>query len=298
MPETAPATTPLAADAERALVYRVLRYTPNLVRDEWVNIGVLVFDPETGERRLRLIEDQDEFHRVRRLHPEADEALLRALRDDLEARFDAARREEGEKTTGNDGPGGAHGASEWQAVLAKWDDTLANALQLAPPKGILAADLDAEMERLYADHVGVPRPAGRAGLPGSRGHIRQYCAQVFKQARLWERLDKSVRAAEFTFPGDPMRLDYSYRRNGTRGFVQALSVSRAPADAKLLAYTAERIQAKARFASEFAAVTDVPLSAGNERHCFVRDTLRDVGIEPVPVEGFAVWVAKLRPMLQ
>jgi hypothetical protein len=161
----------------------------------------------------------------------------------------------------------------------------------------VAADPDAELERLYADHVGVPRPLGRAGLPGSRGNLRSYCAQVFRQARLWDRLEKSVRAAEFTFPGDPMRLDYGYRRNGTRGFVHTLSVTRAPADAKLLAYTAERIQAKARFASEFAAVTDVPLLEGNHRHRFVRDTLRDVGIEPVPIEGFAVWVAKLRPML-
>jgi hypothetical protein len=56
--------------------------------------------------------------------------------------------------------------------------------------------------------------------------------------------------------------------------------------------------ARAPFATEFAAVTDVPLTSGNERHVFVRETLRDAGIEPVPMEGFAVWVAKLRPMLQ
>jgi hypothetical protein len=56
--------------------------------------------------------------------------------------------------------------------------------------------------------------------------------------------------------------------------------------------------ARAPFATEFAAVTDVPLVAGNERHVFVRETLRDAGIEPVPMEGFAVWVAKLRPLLQ
>ena len=31
---------------------------------------------------------------------------------------------------------------------------------------------------------------------------------------------------------------------------------------------------------------------------FVRDTLRDAGIEPIPMEGFAVWVAKLKPTLQ
>lgn len=156
-------------------------------------------------------------------------------------------------------------------------------LQLAPQKGIFAADLDAELERLYADHV---------------AQMRSYCSQVFRQARLWERIEKSVHAAEFTFPGDPMRLDYSYRRNGTRGFVQALSVTRAPADAKLLAYTAERIAAKASLEIGFAAVTDVALNPENDRHRFVRVTLRDAGIEPVAMEGFAVWVARLKPLLQ
>jgi hypothetical protein len=37
------------------------------------------------------------------------------------------------------------------------------------------------------------------------------------------------------------------------------------------------------------------LSRDNDRHRFVLDTLREVGIEPVPMEGLAVWVAKLRP---
>src|SRR5260370_38629867 len=79
-----------ASPRETTCAYRILRYTPNLVRDEWVNIGVLLFDPLTGDRRLRLIEEQDEYNRVRRLHPQADENLLRALRDDLEDRFQSA----------------------------------------------------------------------------------------------------------------------------------------------------------------------------------------------------------------
>jgi Protein of unknown function (DUF3037) len=270
---------------ERTCAYRILRYTPNLVRDEWVNIGVLVFDPNSGERRLRLIEEQDEYNRVRRLHPQADETLLRALRDDLEDRFQSAN--------------GSNGSSaNWLQLLGKWDDTLSNALHLAPQKGVFAADLDAELERLYADHVAPQRAPSRVGAPGSRAQMRSYCSQVFRQARLWDRIEKSVRASEFTFPGDPMRLDYSYRRNGTRGFVQSLSVTRAPADAKLYAYTAERITAKASLKTEFAAVTDVALNAENDRHRFVRDTLRDAGIEPVAMEGFAVWVAKLKPLLQ
>jgi len=36
----------------------------------------------------------------------------------------------------------------------------------------------------------------------------------------------------------------------------------------------------------------------NARHRFVRDTLREAGIEPVATEGFAMWVAKLKPTMQ
>src|SRR5215472_4753029 len=99
--------------AERPLAYRILRYTPNLVRDEWVNIGVLVFDPRTGERRLRLIEEQEEYARVRRLHPAADERVLRGLRDNLEDRFDSALHTNG-KSNG----------SAFEDLLRKWDETL------------------------------------------------------------------------------------------------------------------------------------------------------------------------------
>jgi hypothetical protein len=282
----------------------VLRYTPNLVRDEWVNIGVLVFDPATGERRVRLIEEPEEYARVRRLHPRADEELLRALRDDLENRFATATQLfGGNGASGGTGNGGAdrknaeQASTDWLKLLAKWDETLSNALQLAPQKGVQAGDLDAETERLYADHVAPERGAARVGAPGSRGAMRSYCAQVFKQARLWERLQKGLRAEEFTFAGDPMRIDYAYRRNGTRGFLQTLSVSRAPGEVKSLAYTVARIRGKVA-ASEFIAVTDVHLVAENERHRFVQETLRDAGVEAVPLEGLAVWTAKMRPLIQ
>src|SRR5579862_6507036 len=102
--------------ADRTLAYRVLRYTPNLVRDEWVNIGVLVFDPESGERRMRLIEEPEEYARVRRLHPRADEELLRALRDDLESRFLTATQ----LFDGNTG-GNGQASVDWLKLLGTWD---------------------------------------------------------------------------------------------------------------------------------------------------------------------------------
>lgn len=287
----------LPSVAERLLAYRVLRYTPNLVRDEWVNIGVLVFDPASGQRRLRMIEEPDEYARLRRLHPRADEALLRALRDDLENRFATAAQLFSTNGGGGNGKGDARGGTEWLKLVAKWDETLSNALQLAPQKGVHAEDLDAETERLYADHVAPERSATRVGAPGSRATMRSYCAQVFKQARIWERLEKRVRVEEFTFPGDPMRVDYAYRRNGTRGFLQTVSVSRAPGEVKGLAYTVEHIRTKLA-AGEFTAVTDVRLLGENGRHRFVQEALREAGVEAVPLEGLAVWAAKMKPLLQ
>lgn len=272
---------------ERPCAYHILRYTPNLVRDEWVNIGVLVFDPATGARRIRMIEEPAEFARVRRLHPQTDEALLRGLRDDFERQF--ARQNGG-----------------FREYLARLNETLSNALQLAPQKGVLTEDLDAELERLYVDHVSPPqaRADSRRHL-ASRGALRSWCNQVLRQARVWERIEKYVPAEKFTFAGDPMKIDYGYRRNGTQGFIHTLSVVRDPGHAKILAYTAERIRTKVA-STEFTAVTDVgllprspaALSGAANRNQFVAETLREQGIEAVPVDSFAVWVNKLRPMIR
>ena len=277
----------ISSGRDGMLAYHVLRYVPNLVRDEWVNIGVLVFNPRTGEKKLRMIEDEQEFNRIRRLHPRADDRILRALRDDLVNRLDP----------GTNGNGATPGPIRWESVLNKWEDTLSNALQIAPQKGLEANDIEQEIERLYADHVAVPARPARPGLPGSRRQILDYCRQVFRQAGIWDRLNKSVRVAEFTFPGDPARLDFSYRRNGTQGFIHALSVSRSPQDSKSLSYNVRHIAEKGRFKSEFAAVTDVRLNRENDRHRFVWDTLQEVGIEPVAMEGLASWTPKLASSL-
>jgi hypothetical protein len=285
------------ADAEQsrndhAFAFHVLRYASNLVRDEWLNIGVLLFDPVTGELRLRLVEAQDEFSRIRRLQPRADEDAIRDLRDHLEDRFATFLSNERSEREGGVQPGEA-----LQQIIDKWNSTLANGIQLAEQKGVYAEDLDSEVERLYRERVAPLRKEPRVGAPGSRAMVRNYCSQVWREAQLWNRIEKAVRVSEFTFAGDPMRLDYGYRKNGTRGFVHTLSVSRAPTDCKLFAYTAERIAG--RLQSEFTAVTDVELQPDhNERHRFVRDTLRDANIAFLGMNGFASWVPKLKAQMQ
>src|SRR3990172_1293189 len=128
----------MANENLQACAYRILRYAPNLVRDEWLNVGVVLLDPARRRARARVIEDPAEFARVRRLHPNADESVLRALGRDFEEQF------------------AAH-ADDPQAWLTKLDETLSNVLQLSPQHGVLAEDVEAELDRLFRDHVETPR---------------------------------------------------------------------------------------------------------------------------------------------
>src|ERR1700745_3018619 len=54
-------------DQRKMLTYRILRYVPNLMRDEWMNIGVLLEDGPSGQRAIKLIEEDSEFGGVREM---------------------------------------------------------------------------------------------------------------------------------------------------------------------------------------------------------------------------------------
>jgi hypothetical protein len=267
----------------------VVRYLPNLVRDEWVNIGILLFDPANGRILRRMIEEPGEFARVRRLHPGADEDLLRRLPEEFDAQFAAGA---------GAGPDPGLPGNGWAAAnLGRLEQTLSNAVQLSAQKGLLAADLDAELDRLYRDHVEPPRYSRVFEDLATRNAIRTRANQVFRSTGIWPRLERRIHVAEFTFAGDPLRVDYAYRRNGTRGFVQALPLGRDPAQAKVLAFTADAIRAKIP-KSEFIAVTEVePRPQDNPRHRFVTGLLEERQIPVVPLARLADWAFQLRPAL-
>jgi len=259
--------------------YHVIRYTPNLIRDEWVNIGVVIHDPAAGKFRVRLIEEEAEFARVRRLHPAANETLLRGIGPMLE---DSLRDH----------------SEDLAAWIGKLDRMLSTAVQFSPQTGLLADDLDAEVDRLYSSHVAAPRPrAAIAGAAESRSGIRAGANQVFRIAGLWPKLERSVRVDKYTYSGDPLRLDYSYRRNGTQGFIHSLALTRDPAQAKVLAYTADAIRGKFE-KTEFVAVTEVePHPEENDRHKFVTGLFEKEKIQIVPLSRLPAWAHQMRPQV-
>ncbi|MFZ0523945.1 MAG: DUF3037 domain-containing protein [Candidatus Acidiferrales bacterium] len=264
--EGSPAWT---GEPQSTLRYRILRYVPNLIRDEWVNVGVLLEEARGSRRAIRLIEQPGEFARVRRLHPDADEDYLRALAPEFDARLR--------------GP-----AREVTSYLDKLDQNLSNVLQLSPPRGLLADNFDAELDRLYREQVTPPARRGGGILQNTRDWMREKLADVFRRHRILGKLEQRVRVEGFTQPGDPMRLDYGYQ-NGVRGFIHSVSLRRDLPQAKALAYTAECIHARDALA-EITAITENAPDPENPRQVFVERLFADKHIRIVPmsqVEGFA-----------
>lgn len=263
----------------KMLSYFVLRYVPDLSRDEWVNVGIILEDSRKQMARARLIEEDAEIVRVRRLHPGADDRLLRDLSGSFRAELAST------------------GASA--AWIEKMEQTFSSTLQFSSRRAVVAEDFDAELERLYQEYVAIPprTSRGTAILENTRAWIRMKMNDVFRRHRVLTKMEKGIRAEQFTQPGDPMRLDYGYRFNGTRGYVQAFSLTRDPAQAKVLAYTAECI--RARYASaEFTAITEaVPLS-DNPRHQFILRLFDEQKISMVPLPQAEAFAERLRMRLQ
>jgi hypothetical protein len=267
--------------------YHVVRYQPNLIRDEWVNIGVLLFIPgpgpggglAPGRVRQRWLEEPADLVRLRRLHPAADEELLLRLPAEFDRQFS-----------------GREMAPE--AILEKFDETLANAVQLAPRKGLLSRDPDAELDRLFREQVEPLRETRRGAAEiRTRSDVRSRAADYFRSEKILRLMQRGVRVEEFTVPGDPMRIDFSYRRNGTRGFVHSVALGRDPAQAKLLAYTAGAIRERVQH-SEFLAVTEREPARSNVRDQFVSGILAESDIRVVPLAELRKWAHEVAPVLR
>jgi hypothetical protein len=97
-----------------------------------------------------------------------------------------------------------------------------------------------------------------------------------------------------------MRLDYGYRFNGTRGYLHAVAIGRDPGQAKVLAYTAERIRQRGGNAGhvEFTAITETDAEPSNPLDQFAASLFAEQGIATVPPNRAERFAEDLRMRIQ
>jgi len=203
----------------RTCEFQLLRYVPDAVRNEYVHIGVIL--REQGSREPAEVRFTRDWRRVRCLDPEADTALLEGMESELRRRF----LEE---------PDGK--------LMRLLDESLSLNVQMTAPKAYLAESLPAGMEELMRLYVDPPARERAQRLSGRAG-IQAKMRKEFERAGVWDLLRKRIAAAEYTRPGDPLRIDVGYRPNGVIRMFHAVSLEPGVEMAKVLAFSAAGLRA-------------------------------------------------------
>lgn len=231
----------------------VLRYAPDAVKNEFVNIG-LVLLPPAGGAQVRFTRD---WSRVRCLDPEADVEVLEAMEGDL--------REKLREMNG-----------DHDFILRRIQDSFSNALQTSEFQACLAdsptAEAD-ELARLYLE-----RPRRRQGRAlSTRQAIFQRMRSEFAAAGVWPVMRTEISAAEYTRSGDPLKIDCGYSPNGTVKLFHAVSLQSDVNAAKVLAFSfpqiAEGIRVAQHKKAQLTAVVEDGLPEDDAAIHYARETL-------------------------
>jgi hypothetical protein len=203
--------------------FQLLRYVPDLGRNEFVNVGVLLREQgatQTGVPAMELRFTRD-WRRVRCLNPDADISVLEGMETELR------------KGLRHDPDG---------KLMRILDEALSLNVQITAPKGYLAESLPAGVEELMRLYVDPPKRERMPRLSG-RAAIQSAMRSEFEHTGVWDLLRKRIPASDYTRPGDPLRLDAGYRPNGVIRMFHAVSLEPGLDLAKVLAYSAAGLRA-------------------------------------------------------
>jgi hypothetical protein len=219
----------------------LLRYVPDLVKDEFVNIGVVLSESKGRFADLRFTTD---WSRARCLNPEADIELLEAVHSDIRHLF-------------------AAGGASRERIFKIINDSFSNTIQLSPLKACLTASPQEEIEKLAKLYLESSRQRGSSRPRSARQKILVRMQEEFESAGVWAQMWKNVPAARYTHNGDPLKIDCGYKPNGVVRFFHALSPATDPDSAKVLAFSypqlAEGIYREERAKAELTAILpDIP----------------------------------------
>lgn len=198
----------------------LLRYVPDAVKGEFVNIGVVLLGPTGAELRF-----SGDWARVRCMDPDADLEMLQAVESELRTEL-----------SGN--------SKGRERMLQRLQDSFSTSIQLSPLTGCLAESPQAEAD-LLARHYLETSTARKGRSERGAGARLKIAAQVrrsFEDAGVWGLMMKKIAAADFTAAGDPLKIDCGYKPNGVVRMFHGVSLKAGAENAKTLAYSYPQMQ--------------------------------------------------------
>lgn len=276
---------PMSMADLKQLEFYLLRYVPYLVSEQFVDIGVLLFEPHPngfGYAEVRMTSD---WRRVYRLDKEVDIEVLQ----DLEPYIRMQMRNSQDVTL----------------LLRKFEESFANMIQLSPRNVCLATEPGRELERLCSMYLEGPlsdaMPA--AARPKSeRAMILAGIEDALTRAGIWGlRMEKTAAANYTKKRGDSLVFDFGYVLGIEVRFFQAVPLKANTNHALVLAHrfpkVADSIHATTGSRSLLTAVVSDDLDRTNPDIDFALGTFKENGVELVTVADMPSIADRLRKEL-
>jgi len=194
----------------RKFDYFLLRYVPNVVREEFVNIGLVMTESGDNGGGFAGVHFTKDWRWARRIDPHVDAEVLEALGRELEQRLaDVQQR---------------------AAVLHQMMDSYSNLIQLSPMRHCVAEDPARELKELAIRLVEMPKPGElgeeeeKVARTAGRGWIRAGMSNAFRSAGIWDLLMKNVPASPYTNEKDDFTFDFGYTVGGEIKIFHAVSL--------------------------------------------------------------------------
>jgi hypothetical protein len=187
---------------KRQLEFFLLRYVPHAVRQEFVNIGVLMVEGGENGAVFADVRFAKDWRRVRGMDPQADVEVIEALLREIRAEVGEIR--------------------DRATLLKRMEDSFSNVIQLSAPMAVVTATPAAEIEALATMFVDETKVAASRVLAG-RGRILGAMRDAFEEAGV-AKLLLPVPAEPYTRAGDPFQFDFGYRVGNEMKLFHAVSL--------------------------------------------------------------------------
>jgi hypothetical protein len=259
------------------LEFFLLRYAGDPTKGESINLGVVAIAPDNGSAGFADVRFTKNWRRLHCFDPllntEELDAMEREIKRDLQ---DPQKRSE---------------------LIRRAGDAWSNMIQFDRLQGCLTESPAMELETMSSIYLETPTGTEKRQISG-RQRIVSYIKDELEAAGVLPFMVRDIPVAEFTLPGDPMKLDFGYPAEGAFKFLHGVSLAQRVEPGTLLAERFPKIasgmQAKKNVKAWLTAVVDDDLDRSREDVNFALKTMQENGIVVVPAQKMQEFAEGIR----
>ncbi len=206
--------------------FHIVRYVPDVVKDEPVNIGIVLLESGEGDDAFTDVRFTRDWRRARCADPDLDVELMESFEGELRRALQSRAAEVINYME-------PMSRRDW--LLGQMQRSFSGAFQLTPAKAVLTESPAAELGILAQRYL---ETAARERRVTGRRMIYSAMRGAFEQAGAWNFMLKDIAVAQYTRTGDPLKIDCGYKSgDNVVHMFHAVSLATAVDSAKVVAFS-------------------------------------------------------------